>query len=167
MSSAVLPGLFLRKKRLCILCQCYEFTAVSFCGTVYLCILVPAKARLTFPGARRGTASSPGIFDPFQPCAAGTEGEGVFPGFALWGVGWATARGSLACVAHSVISIGVRARFSYFIAVCSQLFPSRPVILNVYVPSVLLSVLPRRREGGGRGKGSERAARAGVFQWKQ
>lgn len=84
------------------------------------------------------------------------------------GVGWATARGSLACVAHSVVSIGVvRARFSYFIAVCSQLFPSRPVILNVYVPSVLLSVLPRRGEGGGRGKGSERAARAGVFQWKQ
>lgn len=69
------------------------------------------------------------------------------------GVGWATARGSLACVAHSVVSIGVvRARFSYFIAVCSQLFPSRPVILNVYVPSVLLSVLPRRGEGeeGGR-----------------
>lgn len=148
------PGVFFKEKRPCILCQCYEFKALSFRGTVFLYILVPAEARLTFPGGRRSTASCLGIFDPAPAMRCGHGRRGSSSGVLL-SVGWDEQRESLACVAQSVvISIGVvHARFSYFIAVCSQLFSSHPVILNVYVPSVLLSILPRHGEGGGREKG--------------
>lgn len=47
---------------MCNLHQRNEFK-LSFRRTVYLYILVPAKARLTFPGTGRGTANSLGEFD--------------------------------------------------------------------------------------------------------
>lgn len=64
--------------------QCWEFKILSFCGTIYLYILVPAKARLTFPGAGRRAASSLGILDPTVAVRCG-HGKGrsfsrVLPG---------------------------------------------------------------------------------------
>lgn len=63
------------------------------------------------------------------------------------------------CLVRSVISTGVvAARFSDFIAVCSLLFSSRPVILHVFC--AFSSPLHPATEG----EGSEREAGSAVVQ---
>lgn len=115
-----------------------------------MCIHAPAKARLTFPGAGRALPGPWGHWIPLAHTLRARKGGdlgGIWEGF----IGVLSAHEWFTCVVHSVISTGVvPARLSYFIAVCSLLFSSRSVILHVFVLSVLLSILPRRGEGGGR-----------------
>lgn len=93
--------------------------------------------------------------DPSWPYAEGTEREGL--GRDLASAFCQRMNGS--CLVRSVISTGVvAARLSDFIAVCSLLFSSRPVILHVFC--AFSSPLHPATEG----EGSEREAGSAVVQ---
>lgn len=85
---------------------------------------------------------------PPESCSAGMGREEFFPGFPSVGSGEQRPvnRSPVVYTLLSVLMSFLLIFLTSLLFVCSLLFSSRPVMLNVFVPSFLLSILPRRAE---------------------